>query len=164
MTGKEFHIGLGEMSINIGKLSVRIYKPNIDAPNAEANPILFSNHSEDRQYSFHEWELMSAKEIADKYIVDIIYNGKSIVKEIFDCMSSRWVFTHENMVGDSLIVGTDHILKVIALLENEEEWKTAIRFRKEEEIKSRYNLTDESLSNFVADAEALRDLFTLTNT
>jgi len=118
----KFHIGLGFIDFQYKGLHVHIYKPNRSDLQYEDDAVLFCNYMDGREYSYQESDLVTANSRVDKYIVDVLYKSKPINNEIFTLMKGKWIFTNENMVGESIIVGEDHIGKVISLLYNNNEW------------------------------------------
>ena len=49
----KFHLGLGELHLTLGKLDIRVYKPNqVDAPSS--NPVLFCNYETENTYEYYE--------------------------------------------------------------------------------------------------------------
>ena len=154
----KFHIGMGSIEFHKQGLDVKIYKPCTSAYTHDPDRVLFCNHSEDKTYSFNESDLIASRERVDKYIVDATYKGKSMNEEMFTLMKGKWVFTNENMVGGSIIIGEDHIGKLIDLLYNNDNWLTNMVEYIEQNIKSKYNLSDEQYRTITEDIRGIQKI------
>jgi len=153
-----FHIGMGSIEFHIQGLDVKIYKPCTSAYTHDPDRVLFCNHTEDKTYSFNESDLIASEERVDKYIVDATYKGKSMNEEILKLMKSSWIFTHESIVGGSIIIGQDNIGKVINLLYNSSDWLVNIVKHIEQDIKSKYNLSDEQYRTITEDIRGVQKI------
>lgn len=153
-----FHIGIGSIEFHKKGLDVRIYKPCTSSHTHDVDRVLFSNHTEDKTYAFDESDLISSEERVDKYIVDTTYLDKPIAEKLFEIMKSSWAFTDESMVGGSIIIGQDNIGKLINLLYNNESWLIHMIEHIEQDIKSKYNLTDEQYRTITEDIKGVQKI------
>jgi hypothetical protein len=143
---KTFHVGLGTIEITRDKLNINIYKPStVNEPSGEA--VLFCNHDTENTYEYYEHEIINSHNRTDKFIVDITYDGKSVTEPVFEYMKSKYVFTQENRIGDSIMIGQDNIMKAIHIFYDDEELFSCIMQTIIESVKFKYNLTDEQYSS-----------------
>lgn len=143
---KTFHVGLGTIEITRDKLNISIYKPStVNGPSEEA--VLFCNHDTENTYEYYEHEIINSHNRTDKFIVDITYDGKSVAEPVFEYMKSKYVFTQENRVGDSIVIGQDNIMKAMHVFYDDEELFGCIMQTIIASVKSKYNLTDEQYNS-----------------
>lgn len=143
---KAFHVGLGSVEITRNKLTINIYKPStVNNPSEEA--VLFCNHDTESTYEYYEHEIINSHNRTDKFIVDITYDGKSVTEPVFEYMKSKYIFTQEHKVGDSIVIGQDNIIKAMSIFYDDEELFGCIMQTIIESVKSKYNLTDEQYSS-----------------
>tara|TARA_Y100000401_G_scaffold80165_1_gene65598 strand:+ start:75 stop:560 length:486 start_codon:yes stop_codon:yes gene_type:complete len=154
---KTFHVGLGTIEITRDKLNINIYKPStVNGPSDEA--VLFCNHDTENTYEYYEHEIINSHNRTDKFIVDITYDGKSVAEPVFEYMKSKYVFTQENRVGDSIMIGQDNIMKAIHIFYDDEELFGCITQTIIDSIKSKYNLTDEQYISIYEELECVKKI------
>jgi len=153
---KTFHVGLGSIEMTLGGLVISITKPQVSGNNDDA--VLFCNHSTDNTYEYYEHEIINSHNRTDKFIIDITYDGKSVAEPVFEYMKSKYVFTQENRVGDSIFIGQDNIIKAMSIFYDDDELYSCMIQTIIDSVKSKYNLTDEQYSSIQKELESINKI------